>query len=68
MDLSGSHRAQTGRNANFVESIGAKPLHEESALVRGNLRNEHHDFVPVARLNTEQYGVLSCADPVCRLD
>jgi hypothetical protein len=34
VDLSGSHRAQTGRNANFVESIGAKPLHEESVLVR----------------------------------
>jgi hypothetical protein len=34
VDLSGSHRAQTGRNANFVETIGAKPL-QESALLRG---------------------------------
>jgi hypothetical protein len=60
VDLSGSHRAQTGRNANFVESIGAKPLHEESVLVRGNLRNEHHDFVPVARRRDSIRRSMTC--------
>jgi hypothetical protein len=48
-----------GRNADSAELIGAKRLHNESALICENLWAEYYDFIQVARLDLERYDLVS---------